>query len=148
MTCQFTFKRRIEFSDTDLAGIVHFANYFRYMEAVEHAFYRSLGLSVNPKREGNAFGWPRVSASCDYKAPLRFEDDLEIQLIVSEKRSKSLTYLFIFRKLENGHPLEVARGKITAVSAEYDPVARTMKAVPLPKEYDERIETAPPELLK
>lgn len=147
MACQFTETRRIEFAETDLAGIVHFANYFRYMEATEHAFYRSLGLSVNPTREGNSFGWPRVAASCDYTAPLRFEDELEIQLLVREKRSKSLTYVFIFRKIEEGRRTEVARGTVTAVSAEYDPAARTMKAVPLPPEYAERIEPAPPDLL-
>ena len=147
MTYQFTETRRIEFAETDLAGIVHFANYFRYMEATEHAFYRSLGLSVNPPREGNPLGWPRVAASCDYKAPLRFEDELEIQLLVQEKRSKSLTYLFIFRKIEDGRRTEVARGALTAVSAEYDPTARTMKAVSLPPEYADRIEPAPPELL-
>ena len=37
------YKRRVEFAETDMAGQVHFSNFFRYMEAAEHAFFRSLG---------------------------------------------------------------------------------------------------------
>ncbi len=44
-------------------------------------------------------GWPRVHAECDYRQPLRFEDEVEIHLLVSEKKSKSLSYVFKFRKL-------------------------------------------------
>ena len=46
MPYEFKAVRRVEFSDTDMAGIVHFANFFRYMETAEHGFYRSLGFSV------------------------------------------------------------------------------------------------------
>ena len=42
----FTTTRRVEFGDTDMAGIMHFANFFRFMEAAEPDFLRSLGLSV------------------------------------------------------------------------------------------------------
>ena len=46
MAYQFKIKRIVEFSDTDMAGFVHHAVYYRYMEAAEHAFFRSLGLTV------------------------------------------------------------------------------------------------------
>ena len=72
MAYEFKLIRRIEFSETDMAGIVHFSNFFRMMESAEHAFFRSLGFSVHP--EGGTTGWPRVSATCDYLRPLRFED--------------------------------------------------------------------------
>ena len=39
----FTTTRRVEFGDTDMAGIMHFANFFRFMERTEHAFLRTLG---------------------------------------------------------------------------------------------------------
>ncbi len=39
--------RRVEFRDTDAAGIVHFSAFFFYMESVEHEFLRQLGLSVH-----------------------------------------------------------------------------------------------------
>src|SRR5260221_14772436 len=46
MPYEFKHTRRVEFSDTDMAGIMHFSNFFRFMEATETAFMRSLGLSV------------------------------------------------------------------------------------------------------
>ena len=92
---EFTIKRRVEFSETDMAGIVHFSNFCRYMEHAEHAFFRSLDRSIVDRDLG--VGWPRVHLSCDFKKPLRFEDEVEIHLLVSAKTSKSISYQFRFR---------------------------------------------------
>src|SRR5439155_10782509 len=99
MASEFKVQRRVEFSETDMAGIVHYSNFFRYMEAAEHEFFRSLGFSVVTRQVDPPVGWPRVHAECDYKHPLRFEDEVEIRLLVSQKRSKLFTYEFQFRKL-------------------------------------------------
>src|SRR6266852_6372511 len=99
MFYEFKLVRRVEFSDTDMAGIVHYSNFFRYMEAAEHAFFRSLGFSVATRQVDLPLGWPRVHAQCDFKQPLHFEDEVEIQLLVSERKSKSLSYQFRFLKL-------------------------------------------------
>ena len=40
MIAKFSYEHRVEFFETDLAGIVHFANYYRFMEQAEHAFFR------------------------------------------------------------------------------------------------------------
>ena len=146
MPYEFRFTRRVEFAETDMGGIVHFANYFRYMEATEHAFYRSLGLRIHTGGP-SGIGWPRISVSCDFKAPLRFDDEVEAHLLVEEKRTKSVTYRIRLRKLDGGRATEVACGTVTVVTARMDPVARSMEAVPLPSEFVERIEVAPAHLL-
>lgn len=133
--------RRVEFSDTDMAGIVHYSNFFRYMEVAEHEFFRSLGFSVVTRQVDPPVGWPRVHAECDYKQPLRFEDQFEIHMVVSAKKSKSLTYRFRFRKLNVPAPVEVARGSITVVCVTHQ--RGRMKAVTIPKEIANRIEVAP-----
>lgn len=93
MTAQFITTRRVEFADTDMAGIIHFANYYRYMEEAEHAFFRSLGLGImQSQSDGSVIGWPRVSASCSFEAPAYFEDALEVRLNVVRKGVKSLNY--------------------------------------------------------
>src|SRR5689334_7881239 len=99
MAYEFKAQRRVEFSDTDMAGIMHFSNFFRFMETAEHGFYRSLGFSVAEKEALPRIGWPRVHASCDYHRPLRFEDLVEIHLLVEEKRSKAIRYQVRFFKL-------------------------------------------------
>lgn len=144
MPYDFKVQRRVEFSETDMAGIVHYSNFFRYMETAEHAFYRSLGHSVVMKQVDPPLGWPRVHAECDYFKPLRFEDLVEVHMLVKEKKSKALTYVFRFYKL-NGEREEIARGSLTVVCVAHQ--NGTMRSVEMPKELAEMIETAPTGLL-
>jgi len=146
MAYQFKIRRMVEFSDTDMAGIVHHAVYFRYMEAAEHAFFRSLGLTVAPPKTPASVGWPRVHTEADFSAPLRFEDEVEIQLLVAEKKSKALTYAFRLRKLNTPKPHEVARGKITVVCIKMS--NGLMKATSIPKAIADKLQVAPARLLK
>ena len=146
MAHEFKITRRVEFSETDMAGIVHFANFFRYMEIAEHSFFRSLGFSVITRHVDPPVGWPRVHASCDFKQPLHFEDEVEVHMVVTEKKAKSLSYEFRFRKLNAHPPVEVARGKLTVVCVTRDAHGK-MGAVPIPKEIADKIEVAPKELL-
>ena len=146
MPFEFKITRRVEFSETDMAGIVHYSNFFRYMEAVEHEFFRSLGFSVVTKQVDPPVGWPRVHASCDFKQPLRFEDEVEIRMLVAEKKSKSLSYEFRFRRLGAPGPVEVARGRLTVVCVTRDTHGK-MSATAIPNAIAERIEVAPAEVL-
>src|SRR5271156_6480447 len=88
----FSLPRRVQFSETDMASVAHFAHYFRMMEEVEHAFFRSRGLSVVMPRRGGSLSWPRVAVSCEFKAPLHFEDEIELRLRIRRLGRKSLTY--------------------------------------------------------
>ncbi len=138
MTTPFKITRLVEFSDTDMAGIVHFTAFFRYMEQAEHAFYRSLGMSVIMHDGERQVSFPRVHASCDYTKPLRFEDEVEIELILAEKKLKALVYEFIFRRLASrgvsasASAEEVARGKLIVVCVTKDPASGTMKSIEIP----------------
>ena len=141
MPCEFKVVRRVEFSETDMAGIVHYSNFFRYMESAEHAFFRALGFSIVTTATDPPVGWPRVHASCDYRQPLRFEDEVEIHMLVCEKKAKSLSYLFKFRKLNGPAPVEVARGKLTVVCVTRD-AHGTMSAAAIPEAIASQIEVA------
>jgi len=146
MAYEFKATRRVEFSDTDMAGIMHYSNFFRFMETAEHAFFRSIGFSIVMGKVHPPVGWPRVRAECAYKAPLYFEDEVEVHLLVSEKRSKSLSYVFKFIKLNATPPLEVARGGLTVVCVRHD--GGKMTACTIPKSVADKIEVAPEELLR
>jgi acyl-CoA thioester hydrolase len=144
MASRFTITRQVEFADTDMAGIMHFANFFRFMESAEHAFFRSLGLSVHCEIDGRTITWPRVEASCQFTRPLRFEDTVEIEVLVREKRDKSITCEHVFRKREAGGGVEeVARGRMTLVCVALGEEGRPMKAVPIPASIAALIEVAP-----
>src|SRR5437660_431211 len=123
MPTPFTYSRIIQFAETDLAGIAHFANFFRWMEEVEHAFFRSVGLSVSMQHDNIHVGWPRVATQCDFFGPVRFEDEIELKLRVQRVGEKSFTYQVEF--LHNGR--RVALGTTTSVCCAIEP--RGMRSI-------------------
>ena len=88
--------RRVEFCETDAAGIAHFSAFFQYMEQAEHALLRHLGLSVVLEDEDGFVSWPRVSAHCDYEGAAHFEDVLDIDLGIERIGTRSVSYRFLF----------------------------------------------------
>ena len=145
MGFEFTHQRRVEFAETDMAGIVHFANFFRWMESAEHAFLRSLGHSVHKSEGGHSTGWPRLKVSCDYSKPLRFEESVEVVLSVAEVRTRSVRYVFTIRRSVDGEV--VARGETVAVHAQLDSTEGRLAAAPIPEnlraQLAERVGDAP-----
>lgn len=117
-------RRRVEWADTDMAGIVHFSRFFVFMETAEHEMRRALGFALE---SDPALGWPRVSASCEYRRPLRFGDEVEVAVRVVERGRSSLTFGFEFRR---GGEL-VANGRMTSVCCRLEP---ELRAVAIPAE--------------
>ena len=138
MNSEFHTTRMVEFFETDMAGIMHFSNFFRFMESAEHAFYRSIGFSVD-EAKSLGLGWPRVKAECEYRHPLHFEDIVEIRLKVRRLGTRSITLEFHFSKTENDREIDVATGAITAVCVERDPKTGGFRPMPIPEKIRARI---------
>lgn len=136
----FTHTRRVEFSDTDMAGIMHFASVFNFVESAEHAFFRSLGLSVHSASGNAREGWPRFEASCKYFKPARFEQMLETSLRIEEIRSSSMRYHFwIFGE---GEPKDspIAAGEFTIVYAALDTETGQIRKASIPENCRSRLQ--------
>ena len=147
MAFEFKLLKRVEFSETDMAGIMHFSNFFRYMEMTEHAFLRSLGVSVHDKFDGVLYGWPRVNVNCDFEKPLKFEDQVEVHLSVAKKGNKSIRYAFVFQKIENEiATVVIARGSVTAACVKFTDDGKIAGAATIPKQISDRIEQAPTDI--
>ena len=87
-------------------------------------------------------GWPRVHSHCDFKKPLKFEDEVEIHILMSAKTSKTMSYQFRFRKDDT----EVARGNVTVVCVRRNE-AGVMKSARIPAEIADLFEVAPADKL-
>ena len=135
---EFSTRRRIEFADTDMGGIVHFSRYLVFMETAEHEFLEALGTSVSLDLDGRSIGWPRVAVSCEYKQPARFGGVLDIHLRVIRKGRTSMTYGFEFQL--DGQ--SVAQGQVTSVCCELRP-GEPIRPIPIPTFIAEKIEEAP-----
>jgi acyl-CoA thioester hydrolase len=93
VAARFRYRRRVEFAETDQAGIAHFSVFFRYMEEAEHALWRAAGMSIAPRGQA---GWARVAAAFDFKSPLRFEDECDIFVEITETGRRKVLYGFTF----------------------------------------------------
>ena len=126
----FRVRHRVEFRDTDAAGIMHFSTFFTYMEEVEHEFLRAGGKSVMPCSMEPHLSWPRVAAKCDYRSPLRFEEEFDVELDVIRLGQKSVTYGFRFLIGNSVH----ATGSLTAVCCRMEQ-GRPPQSVEIPEDF-------------
>ena len=133
MSAEFRVRRRVAFSETDAAGIVHFATYFRYFEDAEHALWRQAGLSIHSL--GSPVGWPRVSASCEYHRALKFDHEFDVHVVIAEITARTLRYEgWIMR---DGERVATALWKIACVNKLPD---GGMKSTNIPADIRERLE--------
>lgn len=136
MSFEFRLTRRVQFYETDAAGIVHFSNYFRYMEEAEHALWREAGLSI--AQRDSDIGWPRVNVAFEYFRPLRFEEEFQAHLRIVEIAEKRIRYSCSLTC--NG--AKVATGTMTVVCVARRP-NEPMKAVPIPAQILSHLQVAP-----
>lgn len=130
----FRTTRRVEFRDTDAAGIAHFSAFFFYMESAEHELLRELGLSVLWVDASVPISWPRVSASCDYSGAVRFEEILDIAVRVARLGEKSVTYEFEFTCAGR----KIAKGRTVAVCCRMPPGGQP-ESIPIPEPIVEKL---------
>jgi acyl-CoA thioester hydrolase len=85
------FGLRVYYEDTDLAGIVYYANYLRFIERARSEWVRGLGIDQVALKavEGIVFAVRRVEA--DYFAPARFDDWLEVTTVPVAATAARLT---------------------------------------------------------
>jgi acyl-CoA thioester hydrolase len=137
MSVAFTTTRRVEFADTDMAGLVHFTTYYRMMESVEHEFLRSLGTSVlNRDDDGRTVSWPRLAAECEFHAPAFFEDELEILVRVASLGRSSLVLKYEFRRGDD----RIASGRMKTVCCEIQE-GESLLAIEIPVELKSQLAT-------
>jgi acyl-CoA thioester hydrolase len=119
-------RRRIEWIDTDAAGIYHWTTVFRLAEAAEAVMHTGLGIV-----ERSVSASPRVAVSASFKRPLRFNDEVELELAVERMGRKSLVY----RLAVTSAGALAAEGSLTVCFV--DPA--TGRAAPWPQDLRERL---------
>jgi acyl-CoA thioester hydrolase len=132
---EYRLKRRVQFYETDMAGIVHFSWFFRYMEEAEHAMWREAGLSI---AHDNGVGWPRVEASFEFHRPLKFGDDFDVHLRIVGKDARTIRYEGVITKGDT----RVATGRIAVKCVSHVP-GEPMRSMDIPAEIDKRLQVAP-----
>jgi YbgC/YbaW family acyl-CoA thioester hydrolase len=136
MVSEHVLTRRVLFHETDMAGVVHFSCYFRYMEEAEHALWRAAGLSI--ARRGGDVGWPRVAAAFDFRRPLYFEDEFDVTVRIAAISTRTIRYTCtIARQGET-----IATGSMT-IACVADRPDEPMRAVAIPSDVTSRLGVHP-----
>ena len=119
----------IHFGDTDPYGVVYFASYFRYCHHGIEAFFQHYGFPPHKyfRNVDRGFGLPVVEASCRFLKPVKYGDELWLDVSVKKFKSKAVTFEFSFYEKESEQL--VAQGEATIVA-----IDRTWKACDLPPE--------------
>lgn len=125
----------MQFHETDLAGLVHFTSFFKYMEEAEHALWRAAGLSIAPP--GSEIGWPRLAASFEFHRALRFEDEFDVVIRVVEVAEQTMRYEC--RLSRDGE--KIATGSLSIICVSKRP-GEPMRAIPIPAEIRARFRVA------
>ncbi|MEL7345421.1 MAG: tol-pal system-associated acyl-CoA thioesterase [Pseudomonadota bacterium] len=81
---------RVYYEDTDLAGIVYYANYLKYIERARSEFVRDLGIDQTRLRQDDGIVFAVARIEADYKIPARFDDELRVQTSVIKVTSARL----------------------------------------------------------
>jgi YbgC/YbaW family acyl-CoA thioester hydrolase len=135
MPSEYRLKRRVQFYETDMAGIVHFSWYFRYLEEAEHAMWRQAGLSI---AGGTGIGWPRVEASFEFHRPLKFEDEFEVHLRIVAKDASTIRYEGVITRGDT----RIATGRLAVRCVTKRP-GEPMHGTDIPPEIDALFQVAP-----
>lgn len=122
----FTIRERVRWIDCDPAQIIYYGSYIRLFEIAETEMYRSIGLPYSIAFEELDCFPIRASYHCDYLAPARLDDLLEIDVWISHWGRTSYTVSFRFRRADSD--MVLAEGHCRLVT-----VDRTEKRpVPIP----------------
>jgi acyl-CoA thioester hydrolase len=134
--CEYRLRRRVQFHETDAAGIVHFSRYILYMEEAEHALWRAAGLSIAPSN--SPIGWPRTTVSFEYLRPLHFEEEFDVHVRIVDIGDRTIRYSCELRR--GGE--RVAAGSMTIACVTTKDGDR-MRSVPIPEDVAARLAVAP-----
>jgi acyl-CoA thioester hydrolase len=121
---------RVRYSETDQMGVVYYANYFIWFEIGRVELLRQLGFQYKEMETEDDCHIPVVDATCRYKSPARYDDELLLETRVLALRRTVLKFGYRLLRPENDALTLLAEGETTHVT-----VNRSMRKVRLPQKY-------------
>jgi acyl-CoA thioester hydrolase len=123
---------RVRYAETDQMGIVYYANYLVWFEIGRVELLRSLGLAYSQLETEHECILPVVEASCRYRSPARYDDEIQIETRPALLRGAVIKFAYkIWRKASEGKERELlAEGETVHVVCDDQ-----LNKKPLPEKY-------------
>jgi len=132
---------RVEFSDTDAAGLLHFSTYFRFMELAEAALFRELDIPLLSESKGEFYGFPRIDVNCRFSKPLYFQDKVMIETQIKDLDSHSITYQFKFFRGQIHADTKTAKGSMRVAFVQKAEDGKSLIKSEIPQDWISRLQT-------
>jgi acyl-CoA thioester hydrolase len=121
---------RVRYAETDQMGVVYYANFFIWFEIGRVELLRQLGFQYKEMESDDDCHIPVVEATCRYKSPARYDDELLLETTVLALRRTVIKFGYRLFRTENEAQTLLAEGETTHVT-----VNRSMRKVRLPQKY-------------
>jgi acyl-CoA thioester hydrolase len=121
---------RVRYAETDQMGVVYYANFFIWFEIGRVELLRQLGFQYKEMETEDDCHIPVVEATCRYKSPARYDDELLLETTVLALRRTVIKFGYRLFRTENEAQTLLAEGETTHVT-----VNRSMRKVRLPQKY-------------
>lgn len=121
---------RVRYAETDQMGVVYYANYFVWCEIGRVEFFRGLGYDYKQMELADDCHLPVVEASCRYRSPARYDDEVLIETTVTAMRTNVIKFGYRLLRVAPEGPQLLAEAETVHVS-----VDRQMRKKTLPEKY-------------
>lgn len=135
MDFPFAYRQRVRFGETDLQGVVYYANYLLFAEVGRIAFLRQLGIVYERDLLAHGVDFTIGEARVRYQAPLRFDDEYDIKVRVGEMRHSSWTFEYAIDRADGTHCADASTIQVMIDR-------KTGRAIRIPAELRELLEVA------
>lgn len=123
-------KLRVRYAETDQMGVVYYANYFVWCEIGRVEFFRQLGYDYKQMELADDCHLPVVEASCRYRSPARYDDEVVIETRVTALRAHVIKFGYRLLRVNGEVPQLLAEAETVHVS-----VDREMQKKSMPEKY-------------
>ena len=121
---------RVRYAETDQMGVVYYANFFVWFEIGRVELLRQLGFEYKQMEIDDDCHFPVVEATCRYKSPARYDDELLLETTVLGLRRTVIKFGYRLLRQEKQAQTLLAEGETTHVT-----VDRSLKKIRLPQKY-------------
>jgi acyl-CoA thioester hydrolase len=135
MTAPIRTTLRVRYAETDQMGVVYYANYFVWCEIGRVEFFRQLGHDYRQMEIADDCHLPVVEATCRYRAPARYDEEVIIETRVTTLRSYVIKFGYRLLRLQAEGEQLLAEAETVHVS-----VDKSMRKRQLPEKYIHAIE--------
>lgn len=127
---------RVRYAETDQMGVAYYANYFIWCEIGRVELLRQLGFDYKQMEIENNCHLPVVEASCRYKSPARYDDQVIIETRVAALRSSVIKFSYrLLRAADPGKAPDSDRVLLAEAETVHVVVDRSMQKCPMPEPY-------------